>query len=222
MLVAGSESARYARHGMDDRPESHDAPHCDANRWPGVLESIGPDGMLVAIDRQLGDRLRRHITAQDVWQETLHHAWRDRQEHRWRDARSYRAWLLAIAKNRIFDLCDRLDAIKRGGRERVDNLSELLGEGATESQVWPEISTTASRVAVCSERVSIMKRALGSLPPEQQAVVHLHLFEELPMESVAAELDLKTSTAWYRFRRAIEAYAARLREYGITGDSSLA
>ncbi len=58
-------------------------------------------------------RLKRQLSAEDIWQETLCMAWRDREKHRWQGPRSYRGWLLAIAKNRIRDAADRMDAKKR-------------------------------------------------------------------------------------------------------------
>ena len=55
-----------------------------------------------------------------------------------------------------------------------------------------------------------MQDALSALPPELEAVVRLYLFEGLTMEVVAQQLQVKLSTAWYRFRKGSELYACQL------------
>ena len=79
------------------------------------------------------------------------------------------------------------------------------------SVVLPGRSTTPSRVAIYSERAELMETALRALPAEQQDVVRLYLFEELPMDTIAKRLGVAASTAWYRFRRGSEAYAGKLK-----------
>ena len=53
-----------------------------------------------------------------------------------------------------------------------------------------------------------MDRALGQLPDEQRAVVHLKLWEVLTFEAVAEALDISPNTAASRYRYGID----KLRE----------
>ncbi len=140
-------------------------------------------------------------------------AWRDRDKHRWQGPRAYRAWLLAIAKNRIRDAADRMDAQKRGGDRKVQTFSALVGSrDGSVSEVLPPASTTPSRVAHHAERATAMEAALGSLPPELQQVVRLRLFEQLPLRSVAERLGIPAPTAKKRMFRGATLYRAKLRE----------
>jgi len=49
------------------------------------------------------------------------------------------------------------------------------------------------------------------LPPEQRAVVHLKLWEEMTFEQIAATLDIPANTAASRYRYAIDKLRHRLR-----------
>jgi RNA polymerase sigma-70 factor (ECF subfamily) len=53
--------------------------------------------------------------------------------------------------------------------------------------------------------------AMGELPPEQRAVLHLKLWEKLTFEQMAATLDIPANTAASRYRYAIDKLRERLR-----------
>ena len=53
--------------------------------------------------------------------------------------------------------------------------------------------------------------ALGELPEEQRAVVHLKLWEGLTFEEIAAALDISPNTAASRYRYGIDKLRGRLR-----------
>src|SRR5262245_777254 len=187
-----------------------DSPHRDPVRWDALVDAMS-DAMLVTIGRWMRGKLERFCSAEDIWQETLVHAWSRRENHAWEGARKYRAWLLAIARGRIQDAVDRMEARKRGGDREVEQLSLLAGDDGTRlSAILPGRSTTPSVVASHREAARLMEEALAGLPEELQEVVHLRLFEELAMEEVARRLDLPTSTAWNRFRKGLEQYAQKL------------
>ncbi len=56
-----------------------------------------------------------------------------------------------------------------------------------------------------------MLRSIGELPPEQRAVVHLKLWEELTFEAIAEALDLPANTAASRYRYGLDKLRERLR-----------
>ena len=76
----------------------------------------------------------------------------------------------------------------------------------------PPGSTTPSRVAGFRERARAMELALESLAEDLRQVVHLRLFEEVPMRDVAAQLGLPLSTAKARLLRGVTSYRHRLRQ----------
>ena len=53
--------------------------------------------------------------------------------------------------------------------------------------------------------------ALGELPEEQRAVVHLKLWEGLTFEQIAAALDISPNTAASRYRYGLDKLRERLR-----------
>ena len=56
-----------------------------------------------------------------------------------------------------------------------------------------------------------MAAALGELPPDQRAVVHLKLWEGLTFEAIAATLDLPLNTAASRYRYGLDKLRDHLR-----------
>ena len=56
-----------------------------------------------------------------------------------------------------------------------------------------------------------LAEALGELPAEQRAVVHLKLWEGLTFEEIAAVLDLSANTAASRYRYGLDKLRGRLR-----------
>ncbi|HWI56577.1 MAG TPA: sigma-70 family RNA polymerase sigma factor, partial [Bacillota bacterium] len=58
-----------------------------------------------------------------------------------------------------------------------------------------------------------LSAALGELPPEQRAVVHLKLWEGLTFGQIAATLDIPPNTAASRYRYGLDKLRALLRPF---------
>lgn len=110
--------------------------------------------------------------------------------------RSPRHYLLRLAHNAAVDLIRRRDARQRHenrfGAERI----ELFATAAD-----PDERAFQSALA----------DALGVLPEDQRAVVHLKLWEGLTFDAIAAALEIPQNTAASRYRYAIDKLRARLR-----------
>lgn len=111
-------------------------------------------------------------------------------------ARDERAFLIRLAHNLAIDLMRR-----RGVRERTRE--QLAAETATVFASAADPDEAAFRVTLAE--------ALGELPAEQRAVVHLKLWEGLTFETIAAALDLSPNTAASRYRYGIDKLRDRLR-----------
>jgi RNA polymerase sigma factor (sigma-70 family) len=174
-----------------DEPRPTAEPHRDPTEWGRLVESLD-------------------IASIYIWQETLWCSWRDREQHAWHNLANWRAWLLSIAKNRVRDAARSAGREKRGGDHQIAPFS-LLADGGSVSQMLPPGSTTPSRVAGFRERARAMEQALQGLEPDLREVVHLRLFEEVPMREVATGLGLPLSTAKERLLRGVTKYRHRLR-----------
>lgn len=178
----------------------------DPRTWDRLISACGPASILVVIESWLGAGLRRTVTADDVWQETLLHAWRDRAQCEWRGVAEFRAWLLQVARNRMLDLAKHESAEKRGARAAHVSLSGTRCEFA-----GPVASTTPSRVAVVSEQARLIRQAIDSLPDDVRDVVFLRLLEGLKIHEVAERLGLGVEGTRHRLRKGAELYQARLQ-----------
>lgn len=218
--TAGTGGKLPCRRMTDSGPDDRDNPLLDASAaaWDRLLDRLGPASMLVCIEARMGARLRQHLTAEDIWQETLLHMWRDRAKVEWRGYPALRQWVLGVAENRIRNATDRLDTARRGGGRASLPLRDAEGSHG-DDQPPPATSTTPSGLAVLREQAAAMREALTRLPEELREVVRLRLFEELPVADVAARLGLGESAVKHRFRRGAALYEAHLREFATRRDT---
>jgi len=110
--------------------------------------------------------------------------------------RDERAFLLRLAHNLAVDLVRR-----RATRER--NYGKLAAESVTLFAPAASVDERAFGEALAG--------ALGELPAEQRAVVHLKLWEGLTFEAIAEALEIPPNTAASRYRYGIDKLRQRLR-----------
>ena len=111
-------------------------------------------------------------------------------------ARDERAFLLRLAHNAAIDLMRR-----RGTRDKHHEQfgAEQLSAFAMTSD--PDEAAFRNELAI----------ALGELPPDQRAVVHLKLWSGLTFEQIAETLEIPLNTAASRYRYGLDKLRARLR-----------
>jgi RNA polymerase sigma-70 factor (ECF subfamily) len=112
--------------------------------------------------------------------------------------RDERAFLLRLAHNLAVDAVRR-----RGTRDRTRD--GLAAEVASPFAVAADPDEQAFRDALAA--------ALGELPPEQRAVMHLKLWEGLTFEAIADSLDIPLNTAASRYRYGLDKLRQRLRPF---------
>jgi RNA polymerase sigma-70 factor (ECF subfamily) len=110
--------------------------------------------------------------------------------------REERAFLIRLAHNAAIDLIRR-----RGARERTKEnfAAEIISIFAPATD--PDEGFFREELA----------NALGELPEEQRAVVHLKLWGELTFEEIAAALEIPPNTAASRYRYGLDKLRGRLR-----------
>lgn len=111
-------------------------------------------------------------------------------------ARDVRAFLLRLAHNTAIDLVRR-----QGARRRCHEQfgAEHLGLFAATSD--PDEAAFRARLT----------GAMGQLPPEQRAVIHLKLWEQLTFEQIADALEIPPNTAASRYRYGLDKLRDLLR-----------
>jgi RNA polymerase sigma-70 factor, ECF subfamily len=113
-----------------------------------------------------------------------------------KSARRERAFLIRLAHNLAIDLMRR-----RGTRARHYDL--LAAECTTVFADAADPDEQSFRQALGA--------ALGELPSEQRAVVHLKLWEGLTFEAIAEALEIPPNTAASRYRYGLDKLRERLR-----------
>jgi len=113
-----------------------------------------------------------------------------------RGVRDERAFLLRLAHNAAIDSIRRRDS-----RDRSLERLELESTGLFQPSSNPDDQAFRR----------FLEQALGELPPEQRAVVHLKLWEGLTFEAIAQMLDLPLNTAASRYRYGLDKLRERLR-----------
>jgi RNA polymerase sigma-70 factor (ECF subfamily) len=110
--------------------------------------------------------------------------------------RDERAFLLRLAHNLAIDFIRR-----RGTREK--NYEQLAGQPAPIFAPAAEPDARAFREELAA--------ALGDIPADQRAVVHLKLWEGLTFEQIAELFDIPLNTATSRYRYGLDKLRERLR-----------
>jgi RNA polymerase sigma-70 factor, ECF subfamily len=110
--------------------------------------------------------------------------------------REERAFLIRLAHNAAIDLMRR-----RGMRERTK-------ENFAAENMSPFAPTSDPDEKVFREELAV---ALGALPEEQRAIVHLKLWEGLTFEEIATALEIPPNTAASRYRYGLDKLRERLR-----------
>ncbi len=107
-----------------------------------------------------------------------------------------RAFLLRLAHNLAVDLMRRRATREKNYENLGQETQELFASAA-------DPDTVAFRSALAA--------ALGQLPPDQRAVVHLKLWEGLTFERISDLLQIPLNTAASRYRYGIDKLRERLR-----------
>jgi RNA polymerase sigma-70 factor (ECF subfamily) len=113
-----------------------------------------------------------------------------------RAIRDERSFLLRLAHNAAIDLMRR-----RTSRAQRNESFSAETSSAFAPTVDPDEQAFRNALA----------EALGELPPDQRAVVHLKLWAGLTFEEIAETLEIPLNTAASRYRYGLDKMRARLR-----------
>lgn len=157
------------------------------------LEQVGPSGHALAMNL-----LGNTDDAADVLQDAVATVLKVRSFDPSRG--TFKAWFLAIVRNRCLDIMR-----EHQRRPHVD----------VESVELPaEESDSPEAVATQDELAAIVKRELTELPPAHREILILREFLDLSYAEIGKVLDVPTGTVMSRLHRARSALADRVRSYG--------
>lgn len=159
------------------------------------------------IYRMFADRLYRQVIypcvpneaiAEDILKETFVTMIEQINRYRWDPARGIFPWLATIARNKGLDRHRRRtrhDRLNGSYREHID----LVSVHATPVDLLEEQEETV----LVKERV---KLCLGQLNERYRMALQLRMFDELPREECARQLDVQVSTFDVVYFRALKAF----------------
>jgi RNA polymerase sigma-70 factor (ECF subfamily) len=137
---------------------------------------------------------RSEADARDVLQEVFVRL--ARQPDALEGVREPRSFLLRWTHNLVVD-----SARRRETRNRRNDVFQTETLGVFAGTDDPDEATFRAELS----------EALGELPEDQRAVVHLKLWERLTFEQIAETLDLSPNTAASRYRYGLDKLRTRLR-----------
>lgn len=158
----------------------------------GLFERLRPR-VLLWVSARLSAKLRSRVEPDDVAQEILLAVHRDFESWRGQDLRSFYAWLFRIAENRIRDLADHHNALKRQPIQAV------------------AVSQTTPGTAVArAEELGRMLRALETLGDDHRTVIRLRHVEERDVDEVAEIMERSANAVRILHCRALKALREKL------------
>lgn len=135
--------------------------------------------------------------AKDCLQETFLRVYRNLD--RYDPQRSFRGWILGVARN------VGLDMIRREG---VRATAPLVEEPAQPLRGPLELASQR-------EQDELLRTCVSELPPAERAVFLLRQVEGLPYKTIAETLGIAERTAQYRMRQAVDRLGGKLRRRGL-------
>jgi RNA polymerase sigma-70 factor (ECF subfamily) len=168
-----------------------------------VFDRYG-DRLHALVRLRLGARLRRHLDARDIVQNTMMKAFQAFDRFDGEASASFMAWLGRIAENEIRDQADFYQREKRR-RDVETSLEGKLG------LLNAEVTSAVSRLYVREQMVRI-ERAFESLSEAQREVILLRNFEELSFEEVGQRLQRSADASRKLYGRAMASLALLLTD----------
>jgi RNA polymerase sigma-70 factor (ECF subfamily) len=142
------------------------------------------------ISATLPPALQGSVGAEDILQETFIHAIHDIGGFDPLEWRSFGAWLMTVADNRIRDAIKRSERKKRGGHcRRARNPRDDHGSSIVDLiDILAADSKTPSRSVARDEAVKAIQVAVASLPEDYRQAVRLRYLEGMRLSEVATAM----------------------------------
>ena len=135
--------------------------------------------------------------AEDLMQDVMVTVWRKASQFDLARA-SAQTWIFVIARNRRIDSLRREDSAVTYGHVPPDS---------------PDEAELADEIVAGRQGDAVMRKAIKSLPAEQQEVIRRSFFEDEPHSAIAEALGLPLGTVKSRLRIAFGKLRSRMEEF---------
>lgn len=140
--------------------------------------------------QRLGAGLRREVDSCDVVNEAMIEAIRSFDRFEVRSKPAFLAWLYRIVENRIRNIKQRVNAIKRdrGLEVALDHIQDAVSTGRLVLEPVDERSPPDEQ-AIEREEAALVRKCLEQLDERQRSVILLRESEQLSWEEVARQIN---------------------------------
>lgn len=158
---------------MEDEAAPSSGPGDSSADWRRLESDV-----LATVRKHLGRALRRRLESMDVVQDVMAEVLEEREKQLDRQVQDFGAWVHRVVRNRIVNLA------------RFHSARQRDPDRAAESTAVEEVFAATADPAVLAEAhqlVELLYRALGRMSEQDQLLVVLRKFRELPWDAVALQ-----------------------------------
>lgn len=180
----------------------------DEDAFQELFERYGPS-LSFRIAQKLPQRLRRKIAVSDVVQESFLAAFDARSSLREETEHALRAWLLAIAQNKVHETVRHLErTAKRDARREVTQARR------SRTAQFPGALDSPSQVAIGVEMHALAQHAMRRLPPDYQEILRLARQEHLTLVQAADRMGRSHEATKKLYGRAMARFRIEFQKFG--------
>lgn len=173
----------------------------------GTLLFAAFDDVARHLEPRMPASLRRHVSVEDIVQQTFARAFSEINEFTYRGAGSFAAWLRRIAELRMLDQLRSQKRKKRGGdRVRVETRVDPFAHASATDilRLLEGDDPTASHIMRHQEADDAVRLAIDSLPEDYRRVIHLRF--------IAGKSIAETAELMERSEASVRALADRAKK----------
>lgn len=138
--------------------------------------------------------------ANDVFQDTFVRVITCIRSHNYEGMNNFNAWLFRISRNLVLDHFRRQSTSLTVPHEFVDEKGDVLGDRFNDIQFC---EPTVEDIIELEESKDTIRELISRLPQNQQEIIYLRFFRDIPFKEIADILGVSINTALGRVRYAL-------------------
>lgn len=138
--------------------------------------------------------------ANDIFQDTFVRVITSIRTHSYEGMNNFNAWLFRISRNLVLDHFRRQSTQLTIPHEFVDENGDVLGDRFNDMQLC---EPTIEEEILLEESKDTVRELISRLPKNQQEIIYLRYFRDIPFKEIAEILGVSINTALGRVRYAL-------------------